>query len=274
MKIVDCFPYFNEKELLELRIKLLYDKVYKFIITDANKTHRGTPKNFSCKNTLQEIGLFDEKIKIVEVDLPSYEEEPNPWVRERMQRNAATAHIEDDDICIVSDCDEIINPEYVHYYASVANRYPNNILRIPLVNLTARADLRAYDTYNNPVVSRGSFFCKKHHLKKYTLSDIRESSTLYKHFVEFTDICITENDVIEEVGWHFSWMGGADRMKTKISSFLHWNDGITLKENYIAKEDENDPLGRQMIVLKKYPVELLPKKIFEIAHVKNFLLPE
>ena len=35
MKIVDCFPYFNEKELLELRINLLYDHVDKFIISET-----------------------------------------------------------------------------------------------------------------------------------------------------------------------------------------------------------------------------------------------
>ena len=72
MKIIDCFPYFNEKELLELRIKLLYNKVDKFIITDANKTHKGDSKEFTCKNTLVELGLYpDEKIEIVEVNLTS-----------------------------------------------------------------------------------------------------------------------------------------------------------------------------------------------------------
>ena len=39
--IIDSFLYFNEKELLELRINLLYDYVDKFIIFDANRTHTG-----------------------------------------------------------------------------------------------------------------------------------------------------------------------------------------------------------------------------------------
>jgi hypothetical protein len=38
MRIVNCFHYFNEKELLELRIKLLYDKVDQFIITEGRNT--------------------------------------------------------------------------------------------------------------------------------------------------------------------------------------------------------------------------------------------
>jgi FkbM family methyltransferase len=272
MKIYDCFPYFNEKELLELRIKLLYNKVDKFIITDANKTHRGTQKEFTCKKTLLDLGLYDEKIEVIELDLPDYNEEKNAWVRERMQRNAAAKFIVDGVLAIISDCDEIINPEFVDYYASISTKHPNNILRIPLVNLNARADLRAYDNYNNPIKSHSSFFCQAHHLKKYTLSDIRESASMYKNFVEFTDIFITEDGVIKEAGWHFGWMGGSARHRIKASSFLHW-DEVELVKNYIPKENENDLLGRSAIVLKKYPIENLPSLIFQNEHLKNFLLP-
>ena len=45
--LIDCFPYFNEKELLELRIATLYDHVDGFLITDANRTHR-EPKNLAA----------------------------------------------------------------------------------------------------------------------------------------------------------------------------------------------------------------------------------
>ena len=88
-KLIDCFPYFNEKELLELRIHLLKDYFDEFIIIDANRTHTGTPKPFTAKQAIQELGLENEKIRVVEVELPSKEEEPNDHVRERMQRNAA-----------------------------------------------------------------------------------------------------------------------------------------------------------------------------------------
>ena len=61
--LIDCFPYFNEKELLELRIETLYDHVDGFLITDANRTHRGEPKEFSCVNTLRELGIPEKKSK-------------------------------------------------------------------------------------------------------------------------------------------------------------------------------------------------------------------
>ena len=50
--IIDCFPYFIEEELLELRLRLLYNKVDRFVITEADRTHRGVPKRMTLLNTL------------------------------------------------------------------------------------------------------------------------------------------------------------------------------------------------------------------------------
>jgi hypothetical protein len=272
MRIIDCFPYFNEKELLELRINLLYDHVDKFIICDADRTHKGKPKPFTCKDTLQKLGLVGDKIEVVEVNLPSYEETANAWVRERMQRNAAEKFISVDDVCIISDCDEIINPELIRYYTSISQQYPQNILRIPLVYLTGRGNLCVYNQYNEPVPWNAPFICSKEHLKKYTLSDIRESYALQTNNLDFSDIFITENDRIDPAGWHFSWMGDTGRLKTKCESFLHWNE-VSVQENYVAKVNSTDPLGRTDHILKEYPKNLLPSKIFELERVKNFLLP-
>ena len=270
MRIVDCFPYFNEKELLELRINLLFDKVDQFIICEANKTHRGTPKSFTCKETLENLGLLLDKIQVLELDLPSYEEEPNAWVRERMQRNAAANLIQDDDIFIVGDCDEIINPDYIEYYTNVARQSPNNILRIPMVFLNNRADLRVYNSNNQPIPWSASFLCMKHHLQRYTLSDIRESYALSKNDIEYSDIFTYDNGIVEDAGWHFSWMGDSNRLKIKNESFLHW-DEYSLQENYIAKENSADCLGREDHILKKYSINLLPQKIFELKTVQDFL---
>jgi beta-1,4-mannosyl-glycoprotein beta-1,4-N-acetylglucosaminyltransferase len=270
MRVIDCFPYFNEKELLELRINLLNDHVDKFIITDANYTHSGISKPFTCKNTLKELGLLSDKIQVIEIELPSYNEEKCAWVRERMQRNVASEYIEDDDVCIISDCDEIINPNFIEYYTLVAKSYPENILRIPLAFLMNRGDLRVYDENENPISWSTPFICLKQHLKKYTLSDIRESHALSSHHLDYSDIFITEDNIIKDAGWHFSWMGDNNRLKTKEESFLHW-DEVSVQSNYIPKENEPDCLGRQNHILKKYPTELLPQKIFDLDRVRNFL---
>lgn len=274
MRIIDCFPYFNEKELLELRINLLYDHVDKFIICDADRTHSGKPKPFTCKETIDSLGLPKEKIQVIEVELPqkSIDSWESPtWLRERMQRNAASSFIEDGDVCFVGDCDEIIDPKYLKYYASIAIQNPNNILRVPLVFLTGRADLRVYDQNGNPREWNAAYFCMKNHLQKYSLSDIREASCLGKS-IDFSDIFVTESGKIQESGWHFSWMGDSERIKTKCNSFLHY-DEVSVVENYSPQVNSTDPIGRTDHILKRYNINLLPSKIFQLERVKNFLIP-
>lgn len=274
MRIIDCFPYFNERELLELRINLLYDHVDKFIICDADRTHSGKPKPFTCKETINSLGLPTEKIQVIEVELPQKSNnswESSTWLRERMQRNAASSFIEDGDVCFVSDCDEIINPKYLKYYASIANQNPNNILRVPLVFLIGKADLRVYDENGNPREWVCSYFCMKNHLQNHSLSDIREAQTLKKS-IDFSDIFVTEDGKIQESGWHFSWMGDNERMKAKCNSFLH-HDEVILVDGYLASINSTDPLGRSDHILKKYDINLLPSKIFELERIKNFLIP-
>ncbi len=41
MKIYDCFTFYNEFELLELRLKLLAPYVDYFVLSEANVTLRG-----------------------------------------------------------------------------------------------------------------------------------------------------------------------------------------------------------------------------------------
>lgn len=272
MRIVDCFPYFNEKELLELRINLLYDHVDKFIICDADRTHSGKPKPFLCKDVLNELNLPQDKIQVIEVNLPLGDNSPSStWIRERMQRNEASKFIEEGDIVFVSDCDEIIDPKHLRYHAEIAAKHPNNILRIPLTFLNARADLKVCDEHGNPKTWNSAYFCLHNHLQKYTLSEIRESHTLQNQ-IEYENIFATQDGIIEELGWHFSWMGDINRMKTKCNSFLHHYE-MQVSDNYVAEENSTDPLGRTDHILKKYPINLLPSKIFELEGVRNFLLP-
>lgn len=293
MNIVDIFPYFNEKELLELRINLLYDYVDRFIICDANRTHSGLNKEFTANDVINELNLPRDKINVIEVDLSIYDNNENQnWVRERAQRNAAAKYILENDVCIVSDCDEIINPEYIKYYTNIAIENPINILRIPMVNLSGRADLEVCNSTGQSHLWSSAFICLYHHAYKYTLSEIRESYSMknsnfmYKN-VEFSDIFITENGAIKSAGWHFSWMGNNKRNIIKYQSFVHRDDCIenaiytysnqSVEEfikNYTPSVGATDSLGRQNFILKSYSQDKLPNKLYQLHRVKNFLLPD
>lgn len=281
MQIVDCFPYFNEKELLELRINLLHDHVDRFIITDADHTHKGDLKPFTCKNTLKDLGLMSDKIQVVEVNLPSNKRFKNAWIRERMQRDEAVKYFTDDTIAYVSDCDEIINPEYIEYYIDVIYKIPFDVFRVPMMNLQGKSDMRVYHKDGTPEEWNAPFFCTERHFKQYKLSYLRESVShplCYNNVADyrdknnnFTNTFLTiDGKQVEFAGWHFSWMGSSANKLNKLNSFLHWNEFSEVKE---VEECTTDILGREKYYLKKISHSLLPSKIFELPRVKEYLLP-
>jgi hypothetical protein len=287
-KVYDCFPYFNEKELLEFRIKLLNDHVDGFYIVDANHTHSGIPKELSCLNTLKELNIPLDKIKVIELELPSYWENSDNYFRERTQRNVVSQHFEDDAVYIISDCDEIINPEKIDEFVDDVLNNPNNIIRIPMAFLNCQADLRLCHSTGQNATFNTPFLCTKKHVEEYTLSDIRQDYAQNYNNIKYLSIFpLDENQQLIESGWHFSWFGGTSAIKTKMKSFLHSYDGrndifatavadIPSKQmhdyldSYKPKVGSSDPYGRSDFYLKGYPIENLPQKLFELEHLKDF----
>jgi len=309
-KIVDYFPYFNEKEILELRINLLKDHVDKFVIVDANRSHTGKVKPFTCKDTLKELGLWDEnKIQVIELNLHSDDDEVVftdhdryynhndhkkmlVGSRDRLQKDALFSIIDqfdDETVFIVSDCDEIINPEHLTYVPNIIRSNPNIIFKIPLVYLEGRADLRLfYESNNNPVQWDCSMFlATKNHLKTHTPNEIRSNFNI-SYPISYIGQYENENYLrYEDMGWHFSWMGDTDRKKLKSLSYSHYDhefEHIIYKkcsgklmeefiENHKAEEGNISVSGHIGTVMKKYPHETLPQIIFDLPRVKEFLLP-
>lgn len=271
MGIVNCLTFFNEVEILQLRLHLLLDSFDRFIIIEADHTHSGQYKGFTLKRILAELGIVSDKIHVIELKVPSFEDEPNAWVRERLQRNVAAEYITEEDIVLASDCDEIINPELVDYLCYVSKSYPENILRVPMHFLMSRADMRVYNDTGSAIIWEAPFFCSKYHLNKYTLSDIREAISIDRN-IDFSSIFVTEdNNRPKMAGWHFSWMGDIDRLKQKKDSFLHWNE-VDIVDGFVPVENGPDVLGRTNHILKRFPLSELPKCIYEIDSFRKYFL--
>jgi hypothetical protein len=272
--IIDCFPYFNEKELLELRLRLLYDHVDKFVISEGTRTHRGMPKSLTAYQTIKDLGISMNKIELVAVNMPDPIEEPDDWVRERMQRDVAAKYITDGVIAHVSDCDEILNPAFINEFVDFVKNSNNTILRVPLVYLAGAANFRVYMTDGKPVLWPTPFVCAKHHVERYSLSCIREDQARNQHLItDYEEVFpVINGSQLRDAGWHFTWMGGSRKRHVKFKNFLH-NNEYTLNEKFIPCVGGTDPLGRKDHLLKEYPLEELPKLIFELENVKNFLLP-
>ena len=126
MDIYDCFMYFDEDLLLDLRLNTLSKYVKKFIITEATYTHNGAKKNL--KFDINNFQKFKDKIKYIVVDkappnilqLENGESENkrgtklilNGMARDYFQRenlNKGLTDTQDEDLILISDLDEIPN---------------------------------------------------------------------------------------------------------------------------------------------------------------------
>ena len=106
MKIYDCFSYWDEDLLVDLRLNILDKYVDYFVIVEGNKTWQNNYKKL--KFDIKKFEAFKEKIIYIPVEnMPGGE---NPWVRENFQRNCITRGLRDtnaEDLIIISDADEI-----------------------------------------------------------------------------------------------------------------------------------------------------------------------
>jgi beta-1,4-mannosyl-glycoprotein beta-1,4-N-acetylglucosaminyltransferase len=307
-QIIDFFPYFDQtgQELLQLRINILKDYVDKFIICESNKTHSGLPLQYKLEKRIAELKLPAKKIEIIKLDIPDddklpvelidvfncYENNKNHQsirarTRERLQKDSLLQVINkynENTLFLVSDSDEIIKPVYLDWLSDAVINNPGYIIKIPLVHLEGRANLRVYKSDGNfKRWEGGMFMCTKAHLHRATPTQIR--SNVDNPF----PISYLQQDGIkvEDMGWHFSWMGGIEKRNIKRKSFTHYNDsfsfikGSSYNGNEMQKLHNEEPKvgslspsGEIDTILKEYRLDLLPQEIFLFSNIKEYLLPE
>ena len=132
MKIYDCFQFFDEEMLLNLRLNILNKYVNKFVISEANYMHNGKPKKLNFD--INKFSKFKEKIIYIVVDNPPpnlskiYDNDTLEIKQSKKISNAYKRHIyqldkvqdgivnaSPDDIIIVGDLDEIPNLEEINF---------------------------------------------------------------------------------------------------------------------------------------------------------------
>ena len=145
MKIIDCFNYFDEDMMLEIRLSTLFDYVDKFVICEATLDHAGNKKKLNFD--INKFKKYEEKINYIVInDLPkiveSFKKNWHPaHARDQFQRNALTRGLKDcdqDDIIMISDLDEIPNPKKIADFKK-ENKYGcfvqgNFLFKLNLIN--------------------------------------------------------------------------------------------------------------------------------------------
>ena len=121
-KIVDCFTFYNELELLKYRLTILNDCVDYFVLVEATHTHVGKIKPLFYQENKELFKEFNHKIIHIVVDDFSHKypniniENREQWNNEIFQRNCIKRgldklNLNDEDIFTVTDLDEIPDPK-------------------------------------------------------------------------------------------------------------------------------------------------------------------
>ena len=230
MNIYDCFMYFDEDLLLDLRLNVLNKYVSKFVITEATYTHNGNKKKL--KFDINNFKKFKDKIEYIVVDTQppnilqindndTLEEKGqkfilNGYARDNYQRNrladgiVKAAH---NDIIIVSDLDEIPNLANLNF-----NNIKNKIIQFQQKMFYYKLNLY-YPEFN----WFGSKACKKKHLiSPQWLRNIKS-----KKYSKFRlDLIFNKkkyNDIyyILDGGWHFTCIRTPEDLEYKLLNFAH-----------------------------------------------------
>jgi len=256
VKVIDTFIFFNEFDILKIRLEELYDVVDKFIIVESNYTHSGKKKPLYFQENKNKFSKYLDKIEYG-LYIPSEKslEYKNPWIIEAEQNNFVSNILRriganKEDIILSSDADEIPKKDVIDRYTK---NFKSGIVRLRLC---------MYYYYLNLYVDswESSFICRYEDIlnRGEDICNIRRSAC--------------ESGTMDNAGWHFSYIGGPYKIVEKIKSFTHqeYNRYPFTDIGYLicCLSELKDPYGRQNLpnkfdlveVNENYPTEVFLNK--------------
>ncbi len=289
-KIFDVFLFFNELDLLEIRLKTLFEHVDYFVITEVYQTFSGKPKSLIFGKNIKKFKKYLDKIiynPISENDLlnlkkkywnnlttnlnKSFKHKHNgkkgkflhsSSKREISHRDSCIIGLEKyaslEDIILLSDLDEIPNPEVV---SSIRDLDLNRPHYFQMSYFLYWINNKVEDDWFGTVAFKYSL------LQGLSLDLMRYSST---------DKIKVPGPIVKNGGWHFSYLGGIEKIHKKIEAlgFQGYKLKIFLLLNYLgirkfetSIENKKDIFGKNselkiVEIDKSYPDAILEDKIF------------
>jgi len=260
-KIIDGFCFFNEFDMLEMRLKLLFDYVDKFVIVEANKTHAGADKPLNFPAHAERFRWAAEKIIYypVQVDTsqlvmdrkaPGYDPK-NPLRIETAQRSViinCCAGFDNFDLLVMGDIDEIPSREVFENFRK------NDQIRAS-VPMACRQEMFYYNLqYLRLETWCGSVFSTVGMARHVGTQYLRDRREYYPR--------------LDPGGWHLSYFADPQGIVAKIQAFSHQevNRPKFLDSNHIdACIKSGKDLFNRDLQVRKVGREFFPAYFYDIA---------
>ena len=221
MKIYDCFSYWDEDLLLDLRLNVLNDFIDYFVIVEGNKTWQNNFKKL--RFDINKFSKFKDKIIYIPVeDMPDGDD---PYLRENFQRNSILRGLKnstDNDLIIISDLDEIPNPQEMSNFKS-SMKYAVFKQKHFYYKLNLQSQKTPFWF--------GSRVCVKKFLK--SPQWLRELKFKKRPFWRLDKFRL--NNIIENGGWHFCNLKNSEELLYKYKNLCETNDPYNFNEKIDRK---------------------------------------
>jgi hypothetical protein len=231
-KVYDCFTFFNELDLLELRLSECYDSADYFVIAEANKTFSGNDKRFILEDNWDRYKAFHDKIIYIKVD--DMPEGPDAWAREYHQRNALIRGLGsagDNDVIALTDCDEVLRPRTLNILRN-DTEHSIWICRHPMFYFKLNYLMTQPRSYHvNPMAVLKKNLSSFQNLRNYMVRWAYNQPDDYNT----SEVC-----TIQHSGWHFTYLGDTAHAATKLLNFAH-----TESQHWASKIDVNEIMTRK-----------------------------
>ena len=260
--LIDSFPFFNEYELVELRIRYLEEIIDVFVIVEANITHQGKKKDWNFPNVLKNnLKEFSNKIQYHQINIdPEKIKNEESWIIDNIkgddahridnfQRNyikTACQKFSDKDILIISDVDEIPSKDKLKFIKSC------NFEKIA------------------PVVFEQYLFhidCNFLRLESWlgsiaTTMQLNNTYSPHRHRRDRNKI-----SHFNDAGWSFSSFGGPAKIKEKFEAFAHKeynNEKFKSVDHILNCQKTGADLFHRNVQAKKVNKSFFPKDLLEL----------
>lgn len=275
--VYDSFQFFNELDILLLRMHILNDVVDKFVISESTVTFSGDEKPLFYAENKEMFKEFEHKIihNVVD-DTPM---DCDAFTRDHHQKCAVARGLsgcKPEDIVIFSDVDEIPNPETLKTLIlkvedgkiyMLAQRLFYCYLDMEEVSGRLLSVTGDFDGVEKPMWL-GTKVCRYSMLEHYTTEELRNKEQK------------TIGVRVPDGGWHFSYMGGGknqsveERVKYKIKSAAHqeYNNRSTLSKVRKNIKNHEDIFGREAQMVQVKVDETFPAYLRENIDKYRYLL--
>jgi len=230
MKIFDCFMYFDEETVVDVRLNTLNEFVDYFVIVESKFTHKGDRRELKFNHKKFErfkdkiiYLIFDKEPEEIEtINSDETEDEKsrkyifNAAYRENGQRNyieKGLVNAEKNDIILISDVDEIPNLSDVNF-----NKVNNKIILFEQDMFYYKFNLHLPN-----LIWTGTKACKKKYLiSPQWLRNIKDRKyPFFRIDTFFSKVKYTNVKIFSNGGWHFTNVKNAEEIKYKLKSYLH-----------------------------------------------------